>query len=134
MKKKQPAKTAEAAAVKDEKPSRQEQEQAGGHRGFVAEWTVTILLLLFGTTTLLQAFVVPTGSMEDTVLIGDHMFVDKLAYSPPGPVSKYLLPYTDVKRGDIIVSVAGGHPSELRQARRSAFPATTSSWSTRSST
>src|SRR5450759_2704411 len=72
-------------------------------RSFVAEWSVTIILLLFGTTTLLQAFVVPTGSMEDTVLIGDHMFVDKLAYSPSGPVSKYLLPYTPVQRGDIIV-------------------------------
>jgi len=36
----------------------------------------------FGTATLLQAFVVPTSSMEDTVLIGDHMIVDKLAFSP----------------------------------------------------
>ncbi len=72
-------------------------------RAFVAEWSVTIILLLFGTTTLLQAFVVPTGSMEDTVLIGDHMFVDKLTYSPKGAISKYLLPYTDVQRGDIIV-------------------------------
>jgi signal peptidase I len=72
-------------------------------RGAIAEWTVTILLLLFGTTTLVQAFVIPTGSMEDTLLIGDHLLVDKLAYAPPGPVSKHLLPYTDVKRGDIIV-------------------------------
>jgi signal peptidase I len=72
-------------------------------RSFVAEWSVTIILLLFGTTTLLQAFVVPTGSMEDTVLIGDHMFVDKLSYSPHGKLSAWLLPYTDVKRGDIIV-------------------------------
>jgi hypothetical protein len=31
-------------------------------RGTIAEWTVTILLLLFGTTTLVQAFVIPTGS------------------------------------------------------------------------
>ena len=46
---------------------------------------------------------IPTGSMEDTLLIGDHLLVDKLAYAPPGPVSKYLLPYSDVKRGDIIV-------------------------------
>lgn len=72
-------------------------------RGAIAEWTVTILLLLFGTTTLVQAFVIPTGSMEDTLLIGDHLLVDKLAYAPPGPVSKHLLPYSDVKRGDIIV-------------------------------
>ncbi len=72
-------------------------------RGFIAEWTVTIILLLFGTTSLVQAFVIPTGSMEDTLLIGDHLLVDKLAYSPSGPVSKHLLPYSDVHRGDIIV-------------------------------
>lgn len=72
-------------------------------RGAVAEWIVTILLLLFGTTTLVQAFVIPTGSMEDNLLIGDHLLVDKLAYAPAGPISKYLLPYTPVKRGDIIV-------------------------------
>src|SRR5947209_5815532 len=41
--------------------------------------------------------------MEDTLLIGDHLLVDKLAYGPSGPVSKHLLPYSDVKRGDIIV-------------------------------
>src|SRR5208283_5250241 len=72
-------------------------------RGTIAEWTVTILLLLFGTTTLVQAFVIPTASMEDTLLIGDHLLVDKLAYAPAGAVSKYLLPYEDVKHGDIIV-------------------------------
>lgn len=72
-------------------------------RNTIAEWTVTILLLLFGTTTLVQAFVIPTGSMEDTLLIGDHLLVDKLAYAPKGPISQYFLPYSDVKRGDIIV-------------------------------
>ncbi len=72
-------------------------------RGTIAEWTVTILLLLFGTTTLVQAFVIPTASMEDTLLIGDHLLVDKLAYAPAGAISKYLLPYEDVKHGDIIV-------------------------------
>ena len=72
-------------------------------RNTIAEWTVTIILLLFGTTTLVQAFVIPTGSMEDTLLIGDHLLVDKLAYAPPGPISKYLLPYDAVDRGDIIV-------------------------------
>src|SRR3979409_2243655 len=51
----------------------------------------------------LSAFVIPTGSMEDTLRIGDHLLVDKLAYAPAGPIGKYLLPYTDVKRGDIIV-------------------------------
>ncbi|MGA2740908.1 MAG: signal peptidase I [Bryobacteraceae bacterium] len=81
-------------------------------RGFIAEWTVTIILLLFGTTTLVQAFVIPTGSMEDTLLIGDHLLVDKLAYAPPGPISKYILPYEPVKRGDIIVF---RYPVDIRQ-------------------
>ncbi|MBM3811131.1 MAG: signal peptidase I [Acidimicrobiia bacterium] len=81
-------------------------------RGTIAEWTVTILLLLFGTTTLVQAFVIPTGSMEDTLLIGDHLLVDKLTYSPPGALSKHLLPYSEVKRGDIIVF---RYPVDIRQ-------------------
>jgi signal peptidase I len=66
----------------------------------------------FLTTTLVQAFVIPTGSMEDTLLIGDHLLVDKIAYAPSGPVSKYLLPYTPVKRGDIIVF---RYPVDIRQ-------------------
>ncbi len=81
-------------------------------RGTIAEWTVTILLLLFGTTTLVQAFVIPTGSMEDTLLIGDHLLVDKLAYAPPGPITKYVLPYSPIKRGDIIVF---RYPIDIRQ-------------------
>ena len=81
-------------------------------RGFVAEWAVTIILLLFGTTNLVQAFVIPTGSMEDTLLIGDHLLVDKLAYSPAGAVSKRILPYTAVRRGDIIVF---RYPADIQQ-------------------
>ena len=72
-------------------------------RGALAEWTVIALLLLFATTTLVQAYVIPSGSMEDTLLVGDHLLVDKLAYAPAGPVSKYLLPYEEPKRGDIAV-------------------------------
>src|SRR6201994_4501439 len=72
-------------------------------RGTIAEWAVTILLLLFGTTTLVQAFVIPTASMEDTLLIGDHLLVDKLAYAPAGLLSRYILPYEEPKHGDIIV-------------------------------
>jgi signal peptidase I len=81
-------------------------------RSTLAEWTITILLLLFLTTTLVQAYVIPTGSMEDTLLIGDHLLVDKLAYAPPGPVSQWVLPYTEVKRGDIIVF---RYPSDISQ-------------------
>ncbi|HEX8985067.1 MAG TPA: signal peptidase I [Bryobacteraceae bacterium] len=81
-------------------------------RGAIAEWAVTIILLLFGTTTLVQAFVIPTGSMEDTLLIGDHLLVDKLAYAPGGALSAHLLPYNEIQRGDIIVF---RYPVDIRQ-------------------
>jgi len=73
------------------------------HRGFIAEWTVTIILLLFATTSLVQAFVIPSASMESSLLIGDHVLVDKLTFAPPGSISSRLLPYREVRRGDIIV-------------------------------
>lgn len=81
-------------------------------RHWIADWVLNILVLLFGTTTVLQAFVVPTGSMEGTMLVGDHLFVDRLAYSPSGPISRHLLPYQDVKRRDIIVF---RYPLDIRQ-------------------
>jgi len=94
----------ENVLVADPEPSAEPaQEAPEPSRGFIAEWAVTIILLLFGTTSLVQAFVIPTGSMEDTLLIGDHLLVDKLSYAPSGIVSRHILPYYDVQRGDIIV-------------------------------
>jgi signal peptidase I len=72
-------------------------------RDFISEWTINILILLFGTATLVQAFIVPTPSMDKTVMVGDHLLVDKLSYAPSDAFSKHLLPYTEPKRGDIIV-------------------------------
>jgi signal peptidase I len=103
----------ENVLVADPEPSQEPaQPPPDTQRGFIAEWAVTIILLLFGTTNLVQAFVIPTGSMEDTLLIGDHLLVDKLAYSPSGPVSKHILPYREVKRGDVIVF---RYPVDIRQ-------------------
>jgi signal peptidase I len=101
--------TTATPAETDSKSSPQPQEPP---RGFIAEWTVTIILLLFGTTTLVQAFVIPTGSMEDTLLVGDHLLVDKMAFAPSGAVTKHLMPYEDVQRGDIIVF---RYPIDIKQ-------------------
>ena len=101
-----------AAALQDPAEAPVEAPPEPAERGFIAEWTITIILLLFGTTSLVQAFVIPTGSMEDTLLIGDHLLVDKLSYAPSGPVSKYILPYTELKRGDIIVF---RYPVDIKQ-------------------
>jgi len=98
-------------AVTDPAPPRAGAGKSDPRRGAIAEWAVTIILLLFGTTTLVQAFVIPTGSMEDTMLIGDHLLVDKLSYAPDGWIAGRLLPYEQVKRGDIIVF---RYPVEIR--------------------
>src|SRR5450432_2174206 len=81
-------------------------------RALLHEWTVTIITLLFGITTLVQSFIVPTPSMDTTVMVGDHLLVDKLSYAPAGSISKYLLPYTEPKRGDVIVF---RYPMDIRQ-------------------
>ena len=72
-------------------------------RSFIAEWTVTIIVMLFLFTSVVQGYVIPSASMEGSLLTGDHVFVDKLTFAPQGAVSSRLLPYRDVRRGDIIV-------------------------------
>ncbi len=99
---------ATTATTKNSPPKTEATQQ----RSSIAEWTVTFLLLLFGTSTIAQPFVIPTSSMHNTLMTGDHLIVDKLAYAPPGTLSKYLLPYTEVKRGDIIVF---RHPVLLKE-------------------
>jgi signal peptidase I len=81
-------------------------------RGFVAEWSMTLIVFLFATTTLVQAYVVPSGSMEGSLRVGDHMLVDRLAYSDPGEIGTHFLPYRDVQRGDII---AFHYPEDVRE-------------------
>jgi signal peptidase I len=64
---------------------------------------VTILLALFGTTFIVQAFKIPSQSMEPTLLVGDHLLVNKFLFSGRGAWYEKLLPYREVHRGDIIV-------------------------------
>jgi signal peptidase I len=72
-------------------------------RGFIPEWTWTLLILVFALTFEGQVMAIPTSSMHDTLLTGDHLLVDKLTYSPHDALSGMVLPYREVKRGDIIV-------------------------------
>jgi signal peptidase I len=72
------------------------------------EWTksiaVAFVLFLVIRTFLVQAFKIPTGSMEDTLLIGDFLLVNKAVYGAQIPGTQIRLPgFTDVRRRDIIV-------------------------------
>jgi signal peptidase I len=63
----------------------------------------TVLLVLFGTTFILQAFKIPSQSMEPTLLVGDHLLVNKFVFEGTGSWYEKLLPYRPVRRGDIVV-------------------------------
>jgi signal peptidase I len=64
---------------------------------------VTVLLALFGTSFIVQAFKIPSASMESTLLIGDHLLVNKFVFGGTGAWYEKLLPYRPLQRGDIIV-------------------------------
>ena len=62
----------------------------------------TVVIAVFVITFILQAFQIPSESMENTLLIGDYLLVDKLRYGGGG-FWDHLIPYRPVRRGDIIV-------------------------------
>lgn len=64
---------------------------------------VTVVLALFGTSFVVQAFKIPSPSMESTLLVGDHLLVNKFIFGGRGGWYDKLLPYRVIRRGDIIV-------------------------------
>jgi signal peptidase I len=71
-------------------------------REYFESLTVTLVMALFGMTFILQAVTVPTGSMQNTILIGDYLIVNKFIFNPGGNPLPFL-PMREIKRGDIIV-------------------------------
>lgn len=63
----------------------------------------TVVLALFLLTFVLQPYLIPSESMERTLLVGDFLLVNKQVYSPAGSLSRLVLPYRGVARGDIVV-------------------------------
>ena len=84
-----------------------------------------VIFALFARTFLVQAFVVPSSSMEDTLLIGDHLLVNKFGNAPHGRFLANLLPYREVRRGDIIVFKFPGDPATDYVKRLVALPGDT---------
>ncbi len=63
----------------------------------------TVLAIgLFVMTFVFQNFEIPSASMEKTLLIGDHVLVDRISLAPPSKWAPFVF-YRDVKRGDVIV-------------------------------
>jgi signal peptidase I len=71
-------------------------------REYFESFVVTLVMALFGMTFILQAVTVPTGSMQNTILVGDYLLVNKFIFTPGGG-SLPFLPQREIERGDIIV-------------------------------
>src|SRR5262245_40945508 len=72
-------------------------------REYFEQGIITVIMALFLMTFIAQAVAVPTGSMQNTINIGDHLFVNKFIFGQPTPLLGRLLPTREIKRGDIIV-------------------------------
>jgi signal peptidase I len=73
-------------------------------REYAEALIIAAIFLLFTNTFVVQTFYIPSGSMEDTLLIGDHLFVNRFIYGPAAfPIGRKALPLRSVQRGDIVV-------------------------------
>jgi signal peptidase I len=72
-------------------------------REYFESIVITAIIALFATTFVVQAFKIPTGSMESNLLIGDHLLVNKFVYGLHSGLLGKFLPFKNLKRGDVIV-------------------------------
>ena len=89
--------------MKKDKKKKKEREKSV-FREYFELIVETAVFVFFVMTFIVQAFQIPTGSMESTLLVGDFLLVNKMAYlEPVNPLDKVLLPSRDLKRFDIVV-------------------------------
>ena len=81
-------------------------------REYLEALLIAVIFATFARTYVVQAFKIPTGSMEQNLLIGDHILVNKFVYSPRATlVEDWLLPRRDIRRGDVVVFKFPSDPS-----------------------
>jgi len=86
-------------------------------REYLESFVVTLVMAIFGMTFILQAVTVPTGSMQNTILIGDYLLVNKFIFAPGGKPLPFL-PQREIERGDIIVFKYPGNKVNPESDRR----------------
>lgn len=73
-------------------------------REYLEALIIAVIFAIFARTYVIQAFKIPTGSMEQNLLVGDHILVNKFVYGPADSrAERLLLPYNRVRRGDVVV-------------------------------
>ncbi len=82
-------------------------------REYFELFSETLIYVFFVMTFLLQSFVIPTGSMKNNILIGDHLLVNKVAYSRSGSsIDNIIFPQSRIERGSVVTFKA---PAEMEK-------------------
>jgi signal peptidase I len=81
-------------------------------REYAEALLIAAIFLRFANVFVVQTFYIPSGSMEETLLIGDHLFVNRFIYGPaPSAAEKGVLPARGVRPGDIVVFRSPENPN-----------------------
>ena len=81
-------------------------------REYLEALIIAAIFLRFANTWVIQTFYIPSGSMEETLLIGDHLFVNRFIYGPAATdIERRLLPLRDPRRGDIVIFRSPENPT-----------------------
>jgi signal peptidase I len=96
--------------AKKETEKKQEEKPRETTVEFLSSLAGVLVTGLFIITFVLQAFEIPSSSMEDTLLIGDHVFVNRVQLAPRTRWLGSLLPYRNIRRGDIVVFLSPEEP------------------------
>jgi signal peptidase I len=92
--------------------SRSRSGSLGVAREYLEAFLIAVIFAVFARTYVVQAFKIPSGSMEQNLLIGDHILVNKFIYGPePTALERALLPVRPVRRGDVVVFKFPDDPS-----------------------
>jgi len=82
---------------------KEKRKKMGFFREYIELIAETLIYVFFVMTFLIQSFVIPTGSMEKNLLVGDHLLVDKVSYSRSlSPIDRLVFPQKKIKRGMIV--------------------------------
>lgn len=96
----------EVSAAEASEAEKKETKPSGPPKSTFREYfeslVITLIMALFGMTFIVQAVTVPTGSMQNTILVGDYLLVNKFIFTPGGHDLPFL-PQREIKRGDVIV-------------------------------
>src|SRR5262249_28225339 len=103
-----PAITTTTRQIPGQKPEAQVKKSV--MREYFESAVVTFVMALFGMTFIVQAVKVPTGSMKNTIFIGDHLLVNKFLFGPEDGIKLPILPDRGIRRGDVIVFKFPGDP------------------------